>query len=524
MTSLLVIDDEPAILHSFRRAFHRADVTVLTAPTSKEGIELALESSPDVVVLDINLSDMSGLEAFWRIHEFDARIPVIFITGHGTTDTDIEAMKLGALDYLLKPLELPQLTAVIGRAFEISRLMRVPAVIEAEPAAERADVIVGRSAAMQNVYKEIGRVAPQDVTVLILGETGTGKELVARAIYQHGLRADAPFLAINCATIPETLLESELFGHEKGAFTGADRRRLGAFEQCSGGTLFLDEIGDMTPLTQAKILRVLQGQQFQRVGGSESIQADVRIIAATNRNLEHMVEKDRFRSDLYYRLSVFSIAMPPLRNRGDDLLLLIDYFLRRFGRELGKEANQASTEVIELLRRYAWPGNIRELQSVIKQALLRAAGPVLLPDFLPPAIQSPAEAPATADTGEALSKKSTVSSTNDWNPARPVFTRSWWESSSVNCSRASCGTRAAIRSAPRSFSASRGARCATTCEACASPSSGMSPGATIRPNRRAENRGVVGLTSVGRLARHCTIAGKAYSTVFEKHKNLTCVQ
>src|SRR6185437_1596618 len=330
MEFLLVIDDEPAILHSFRRAFHRDDISVLTAPSGKEGLELALESRPNVVVLDINLSDMSGLEVFRRIHALDARIPVIFITGHGTTDTAIEAMKLGALDYLLKPLELPQLTAVIDRAFEISRLMRIPAVIEAEPAGERVDFIVGRSPAMQNVYKEIGLVAPQDVTVLILGETGTGKELVARAIYQHSLRADAPFLAINCAAIPEMLLESELFGHEKGAFTGADRRRIGAFEQCSGGTLFLDEVGDMTPLTQAKILRVLQGQQFQRVGGGESIQANVRIIAATNRNLERMVEQEQFRGDLYYRLSVFSIALPPLRDRGDDLILLIDYFLRRF--------------------------------------------------------------------------------------------------------------------------------------------------------------------------------------------------
>jgi two-component system nitrogen regulation response regulator GlnG len=399
MSSLLVVDDEPAILHAFRRAFRRDDVEVLTASSGKEGLELVVKHRPDVVVLDINLSDASGLEVFQRIHEHDARIPVIFITGHGTTDTAIEAMKLGALDYLLKPLELPQLTTVVERAFEISRLMRVPAVNETESANDRADIIIGRSPAMQSVYKEIGRVAPQDVTVLILGETGTGKELVARAIYQHSLRADAPFLAINCAAIPETLLESELFGHEKGSFTGADRRRIGAFEQCSGGTLFLDEIGDMTPLTQAKILRVLQDQQFQRVGGNESIQTDVRIIAATNRNLERMVEKEQFRSDLYYRLSVFSILLPPLRERGDDLLLLIDYFLRRFGRALGKEATQASAETLELLRRYPWPGNIRELQSIIKQALLRATGPVILPDFLPPAMQT--QASFRSDTGEA---------------------------------------------------------------------------------------------------------------------------
>jgi two-component system nitrogen regulation response regulator GlnG len=236
---------------------------------------------------------------------------------------------------------------------------------------------------MLQVYKAIGRVAGQDVTVLITGETGTGKELVARAIYQHSPRAAGPFLAINCAAIPEQLLESELFGHEKGAFTGADRSRIGKFEQCSGGTLFLDEVGDMSPLTQSKLLRVLQEQRFERLGGNEVIQTDVRLLAATNRDLGTLVARGRFRQDLFYRLSVFQIQLPPLRERGDDLALLVQHYVRRFSRELGRDVQGAAPDVLELLRQYPWPGNVRELQSVLKQALLQATGAVLVADFLP---------------------------------------------------------------------------------------------------------------------------------------------
>jgi two-component system nitrogen regulation response regulator GlnG len=268
----------------------------------------------------------------------------------------------------------------------------VPAVVaEDGPSGESADVLIGRCAAMQAVYKEIGRVAPQDVTVLILGESGTGKELVARAIYQHSRRADKPFLAINCAAIPETLLEGELFGHEKGAFTGADRKRIGKFEQCSGGTLFLDEIGDMSPLTQTKMLRVLQEQRFERVGGNETIQTNIRLIAATNRDLEKLVAAGRFRSDLYYRFSVFTIKLPPLRARSEDLPLLVDHFVRQFGRDLGKDIQQVAPAALERLRQHQWPGNLRELQSALKQALLHANGPVLLPDFLPAVASPPAD-------------------------------------------------------------------------------------------------------------------------------------
>ncbi len=332
-----------------------------------------------------------------ELQALDARCPVVFITGQGTTDTAIEAMKLGAFDYLLKPLELSHLRTVLERAFAISRLMRVPAVVAADgPADDRADAIVGRCPAMQEVYKAIGRVAARDVTVLITGESGTGKELVARALYQHGTRADKPFLVVNCAAIPEALLESELFGHEKGAFTGAERRRIGKFEQCDGGTLFLDEVGDMTPTLQSKMLRVLQDQSFERLGGNETIRTNVRVLAATNATLETLVTEGRFRQDLYYRLRVFTIELPPLRERGDDLQLLVRHYVRRFSRELGRAVGDVAPEVLESLKRYPWPGNVRELQSVLKQALLLASGPVLLPDFLPP-LPGVATLPAKSD-------------------------------------------------------------------------------------------------------------------------------
>jgi two-component system nitrogen regulation response regulator GlnG len=317
-------------------------------------------------------------------------------------------MQLGAYEYLLKPLELDQLLDVVGRAFEISRLMKVPPVISEGPELTDApDALVGHCPAMQAVYKAIGRVASQDVTVLILGESGTGKELVARAIYHYSRRSKGPFLAINCAAIPEALLESELFGHEKGAFTGADRRRIGKFEQAGGGTLFLDEIGDMSPVTQTKILRVLQGQEFERVGGNEPIHTDVRVIAATNRDLEKMVAEGTFRGDLYYRLNVFTIRIPPLRERSEDLPLLARHFVHRFAKELGKDARTIAPEALERLRAYSWPGNVREFQSVIKQALLQATGPVLLAEFLPELGPPPAAtggAPALEQDFAALSR------------------------------------------------------------------------------------------------------------------------
>jgi two-component system, NtrC family, response regulator AtoC len=391
MPNLLIIDDEPSILHAFRRCFRDSDLSVFAASSASEGLRVVEQLKPDAIVLDVHLPDASGLETYERIRQVDERIPVIIVTGHGTTDLAIQAMKRGAFEYVLKPLDLPVMRDLVARACASSRLMHVPAIVaDEEPAAEQADALVGRCTSMQDVYKAIGRVAATEATVLILGESGTGKELVARAIYQHSKRADKPFLAINCAAIPDTLLESELFGHEKGAFTGAERKRIGKFEQCSGGTLFLDEVGDMSPMTQAKILRLLQEQAFERLGGSETVRTNVRLIAATNADLDMLVGDGRFRKDLYFRLNVFTIRLPPLRDRGDDIGLLTDYYLRRFARELDRPISNVTPETLAMLQGYRWPGNVRELQSVLKQAILQTPpGGVLLSDSLPSAISEP---------------------------------------------------------------------------------------------------------------------------------------
>ena len=400
MPTLLVIDDEPAIQHAFQRAFRGGELVLLTASTAAEAVEAVARARPDAIVLDVRLPDATGLETYHRLRAIDARVPVILVTGHGTTELAIEAMKAGAYEYLLKPLELAELRAVVDRAVQSSRLMRVPATMPDDaPPQPAGDQLIGKCPAMQDVYKAIGRVAGQSVTVLVLGESGTGKELVARAVYQHGARAAKPFLAVNCAAIPESLLESELFGHEKGAFTGADRKRIGKFEQCHGGTIFLDEVAEMTPLTQAKVLRLVQDQQFERVGGNETVRTDVRLIAATNADLEKMADDGRFRLDLYFRLNVFTIRLPALRERGDDVALLVDHFARRFGRELGKPEVGVSPEAAAALRAYPWPGNVRELQSVLKQSILQTSGSVLLPDFLPAHVRKPAPAPGGDGAG-----------------------------------------------------------------------------------------------------------------------------
>jgi two-component system nitrogen regulation response regulator GlnG len=401
MAHLLLIDDDTDLVaEQVRQAFPRHKVEV--TGTGADGLARVRAQPPDAILLDLRLPDQTGLEVYQQLRQLDARIPVIFITLGKSADAAIEAMKQGAYDYLFKPLDLHQLRRVVEEALEVARRMREPAVLaETEPDADVEGAIVGVCPAMREVYKAIGRVAAQDVPVLITGESGTGKELVARAIYQHGPRAKAPFLALNCAAIPEQLLESELFGHEKGAFTGADRRRIGKFEQVTGGTIFLDEIGDMPLALQSKMLRLLQEQAFERVGGNETVRTDVRLIAATHRDLKADAAAGRFRPDLYYRLSVFTIHLPPLRERGDDLPRLVHHYLRRFSRELGRQVQEIAPEALERLRSYDWPGNIRELQSVLKQALLRASGSVLLPAFLPET-GGPAEAGPAPPAGEDL--------------------------------------------------------------------------------------------------------------------------
>ncbi len=386
MQTLLVIDDEASILKAFERAFGSESTSVLTAKNGADGERLFINSKPDVVVIDLSLPDTNGIELFNRLREIDSRVPFIFITGHGTVESAIEATKLGAYDYLFKPLELAEIRELLDKAFNLSRMVRIqPKLADDETYSSdtTASAIVGRCKAMKEVYRSIGRVASQNLTVLLLGESGTGKEVVAQAIYHHSSRSTGPFQAINCAAIPDALLESEIFGHEKGAFTDAYRQRIGKLEQANGGTLFLDEVGDMSPMTQAKLLRVLQDQTFERVGGNTPITVDVRIIAATNHDLKQLVSEGLFRSDLYFRLSVVTIHLPPLREREDDLRVLAEYFLKRYSNEFGKDIRTIAPETLEVLGAYHWPGNVRELESVVKQSLLTARGNILLRDFLP---------------------------------------------------------------------------------------------------------------------------------------------
>jgi two-component system nitrogen regulation response regulator GlnG len=340
-----------------------------------------------------------------RIRATNPKLLVILMTAYGTTQTAIEAMKLGAYDYLLKPFDAVKIKELVGNALKAARDMKQ--VVSYEPLLESADYelgIVGRTEGMQQVFKLIGQVAASDATALVTGESGTGKELVARAIYSHSQRSAQPFLAINCAAIPEQLLESELFGHERGAFTGATLQRIGKFEQCNKGTIFLDEIGDMTPATQTKILRVLQSGTFERVGGNQPIQADVRVIAATNKPLEAAVAAKQFREDLFYRLNVVRIHIPPLRDRRDDIPLLVNYFLKKISREQQQPPKSIATSVIKTLEKYHWPGNVRELENAVRRAIVMAKSDAILLGDLPPEISGQVgngAAPLSATVGTA---------------------------------------------------------------------------------------------------------------------------
>lgn len=395
MDKLLLIDDEVDMHYSFRRIFDSPEIELTTAASGEEGLRLLARLKPDLTIMDIRMGGMSGLETLRRIRQMDARLPVIMMTAYGTTQTAIEAMKLGAYDYLLKPFDVPKLKQIVFDALKASKAMRQ--VVSYEPLLEREDYelgIVGRSAPMQEVFKLIGQLAASDATALITGESGTGKELVARAIYHHSRRSQQPFLAINCAAIPEQLLESELFGHEKGAFTGATGQRIGRFEQCHKGTLFLDEIGDMSLATQTKILRVLQSGTFERLGGNETVKADVRVIAATNQDLERGVADKRFREDLFYRLNVVRLRLPALRERPGDVRLLVNYFLGRFAEEQRQSPKSVSADTLLALERYRWPGNVRELENAIEHATVVSKGEAILPADLPAEITSGGESMA----------------------------------------------------------------------------------------------------------------------------------
>ncbi len=402
MNKLLLIDDEEDVRYSFQRIFDSPDMELVTAASGEEGLKTAARIQPDLVIMDIRMGGLNGLETLRRMRQADPKQLVILMTAYGTTQTAIEAMKLGAYDYLLKPFDVPKLKELVAAALQAGRNMKQ--IVACAPAAEleAGEIgIVGRSSAMQQVFKLIGQLAGSDATVLITGESGTGKELVARAVYQHSRRAGRAFLAINCAAIPEQLLESELFGHERGAFTGANVQRVGKFEQCHRGTLFLDEIGDMSPATQTKILRVLQDGAFERVGGGQTIRSDVRLIAATNKSLDQAVANRRFREDLFYRLNVVRIELPPLRERREDIPLLVDYFVRKLAREQQRTPLALAGGVIKALERYHWPGNVRELENAIRRAMVMAKGDAIQAVDLPREISGAGLATHPAAPGEA---------------------------------------------------------------------------------------------------------------------------
>jgi len=367
---ILLVEDDNSITTMLCRVLAEEGCVVQVERRGDTGLERAKDTAFDIVITDLKLPGLNGLELVRELHAARPRLPILMVTAHGTTETAIEATQSGAYDYLVKPFEITVLLDLVEQAVSASRLMSVPVEIGATGPARSA--IVGKGRAMQSIYKEIGRIAAKPVGVLIRGETGTGKELIARAIYQHSDRANAPFVAINCAAIPETLLESELFGHERGTFTGAESRRIGRFEQANQGTIFLDEIGDMTPGTQVKLMRVLQEKSVQRLGGKETIPVDVRVIAATHRDLEAAIREKHFREDLYYRISVVTIHLPPLRERKEDIPDLADFFLRKYAAEFGVKDPSIHADAVEFLQAQSWPGNVRELENIIRKVLLLA--------------------------------------------------------------------------------------------------------------------------------------------------------
>ncbi len=388
MAQILIVDDDHQLRQSFERLLAAEGHEVRAASSGEAGIAAVRQAVPEAVVMDVRMSGISGLEAYAAMREIEPRLPVIIMTAYGTTEIAIEATKMGAYDYILKPFDIPEILKLIDKAVAAGRSMRSRVAVGADAEAA-TEAIIGQSPAMQELYKAIGRAAPTDATVLVRGESGAGKELVARAVYQHSLRADKPFLVINCVAIPETLLESELFGYEKGAFTGAAGRKVGKIEQANHGTVFLDEIGDMPMAIQAKLLRLLQEQNVERLGGRQVIPVDVRIIAATNRDLEAAVRQGQFREDLYYRLKVVTLALPPLRERPGDISLLVRYFLSRHAREMGQANPGISQEAMATLTAHDWPGNVRELGNVLKKALIFSRGAPLSPDEVRKALGAP---------------------------------------------------------------------------------------------------------------------------------------
>lgn len=385
--TILVIDDEENIRNGLAANFEMEDYKVKTASSGKEGLSIVSKGDIDLVVTDLRMDGMSGEEVLRRITTETPGIPVIVLTGHGSIDSAVEAMKNGAYDFLTKPLNLDQLNVIVKRALENRELSLQHTMLKKELGeAVTFDRMIGTSADMRRLLELIKKVAPSRASVLITGESGVGKELVADALHSLSGRREKSFVKVHCAALSETLLESELFGHEKGAFTGADSMKKGRFELAHGGTIFLDEIGEINQTTQIKLLRVLQERTFERVGGEETIEVDVRVVAATNRNIEEEVKAGRFREDLYYRLNVVRLQVPPLRERKDDIPLLMDSFLKRFSEENSKSILGFENRARQALYRYDWPGNIRELQNCIESAVVMCSGEEISLEDLPPTI------------------------------------------------------------------------------------------------------------------------------------------
>jgi two-component system response regulator AtoC len=380
---ILIADDDQAIRGLLKDFLGGEGYETIEARSGKEVLQAAGAASPDLMLLDLRMPDWDGMEVMRRLKERDLSVPVVLMTAYGTSSSAIQAMQLGAFDYITKPFELEDVLLTVQRFFEheqlASEVRKLRGQLEGRDLTER---IIGNTAAMQAVYKMVGRVAQTDATVLVTGETGTGKELVAEVLHLFSTYRDGPLVKVNCAALPETLLESELFGHEKGSFTGAIAQHKGRFEMAHKGTIFLDEIGEMTLSTQKKLLRVLQQKEFERVGGTVPVKVDCRVVAATNKNLRHEVDQGNFREDLFYRLNVIAIFMPPLRDRKDDIPLLVEHFLNKYRYTPGSPPARISDGAMEVLLEHTWPGNVRELEHAIQRAVVMSQGAVITREHL----------------------------------------------------------------------------------------------------------------------------------------------
>jgi two-component system nitrogen regulation response regulator GlnG len=379
---VLIVDDDESILWILQRMFKDKKIETVEARDGKSALEMLKGQDLSIAIMDIRMPEKDGLDVLREIKETGCQTPIIIMTAQGTMKNAVEAMKHGAFDYITKPFDIGELEILVDRALEHRKLKQEVANLKDRLKERVAKEItfVGKSKAVQDVFKTVGRIAPKDVPVIIQGESGTGKELVAKLIHTNSPRNEGPFIAVNSAAIPRELMESELFGYEKGAFTGAIETRLGKFELANNGTLFLDEIGDMALDLQSKLLRAIQGQEFYRVGGKQLIQVDVRIIAATNQDIEKAVEEKKFREDLLYRLNVVTIKLPPLRSRKEDIPLLVEYFLQKFQEEMGIEPRTISPNAANALKSYSWPGNVRQLENILRRAVLLSPNPMLTPD------------------------------------------------------------------------------------------------------------------------------------------------